>query len=341
MSFQLKRKLLASIEGCRPSLHNGQLMVSTGNFSLDHIIGGGLPLGSILLIEEDKYNSYAKVLCRYFLAEGVYRRHPLFLATKEEPAHDFVRKLPQAVEEEIQKVIDKRPAEEEMRIAWRYNDLPRVSLEQGSRRDYHFDLSKSVTPEAVKACSVTCWGDEGCFAELEKSIGEKLSEQHEKCLRICLKSLGSPLWWTRDDFPGKLVRFLTLLKSRMRSSTSVCMISMPTHLFACLDKSLLARVRDLVDFCVEIESFSGADAETNVMYREYHGLVHIHKLSALNTLAPFRPETYDLAFKQRRKRFVVEKLHLPPDISELSDTLIPRPSFACTSGASGARGLDF
>uniref|UniRef100_A0A1B0CCY8 Elongator complex protein 4 n=1 Tax=Lutzomyia longipalpis TaxID=7200 RepID=A0A1B0CCY8_LUTLO len=327
MSLQQRRKLVASIEGCRPSIHNGQLMVSTGNSSLDHIIGGGMPLGTILLIEEDKYNSYAK---------------------KRINPGDFVRKLPQVVEEVPEKVASVG-GEDEMRIAWRYNDLPRVSLEQGAKRDYHFDLSKSMPAEVLNACDITCEECNGDFDMLERKIAQKLNENcfrlsaegEKKLLRICINSLGSPLWWT-SGFEGKILRFMTLLRSLLRDTTAVGMVTVPTHLFRYVNENLLPRMRNLVDYAVEIESFTGAEGETNAMYREYHGLIHIHRIAAVDTLAHYRPETFDLAFKLRRKKFVVEKLHLPPDIAELSDTLVPRPGISCgTSVVPGARALDF
>ena len=45
------------------------------------IVGGGLPVGSLLLIEEDLAGSYAKLVLKYFLAEGVYHRHSLHLTS--------------------------------------------------------------------------------------------------------------------------------------------------------------------------------------------------------------------------------------------------------------------
>lgn len=82
------------------------------------------------------------------------------------------------------------------------------------------------------------------------------------------------------------------------------------------DENLIFRIRNLVDFSIELESFAGSDKETNPIFKEYHGLLHIKKLMALNALAAHSPETYDLAFKLRRKRFVIEKLHLPPELQE-------------------------
>lgn len=78
------------------------------------------------------------------------------------------------------------------------------------------------------------------------------------------------------------------------------------------DTSLLPKIRQLVDYSIELESFAGSERETHPAFKEYSGLLHLHKMTALNTLAVHMPETTDLAFKLRRKKFVIEKMHLPP-----------------------------
>lgn len=100
------------LPGSKQSLHTGQQLVSCGNPALDHILGkfgyfrqkmksvtvllcwsisgGGLPIGSILLIEEDKFARYSKYLSRMFLAEGGVHKHVLFLANLNNDPNEMV-----------------------------------------------------------------------------------------------------------------------------------------------------------------------------------------------------------------------------------------------------------
>ncbi|KOB79475.1 Elongation protein 4-like protein, partial [Operophtera brumata] len=76
--------------------------------------------------------------------------------------------------------------------------------------------------------------------------------------------------------------------------------------------------------CDEDSSSYGQDLmkfirETNPVYKDYHGLFHITKLSAMHSLVPYVPPSLDMAFKLKRKKFLIEKLHLPPELEETSE----------------------
>ncbi|XP_038113671.1 elongator complex protein 4 [Culex quinquefasciatus] len=371
MSSFVKRRGAISIKGTRASLHSGQTILSSGNPSLDHVFGGGFPIGSVIAIEEDKYANYSRVLTKYFLAEGLVNNHSIFTASLEEDPVQLMKKLPTPVNDTEQDKPQKAQTPDEMRIAFRYNNLSVVDLEQkpSTQIGHFFDLSKQIDEPELSKHDITYWDGSEVLSEPSKTFTNPcyqtlLSAIHTKSrkpqfdpantdvkeknlLRICLNSIGSPLWYDQN-FPQDLIRFLTILKAIVRNTLSCCLVTLPTHLFqhlAATPSRLYERLLDQTDFCVRLESFAGSDRETNPAFKEYHGLLDIGKISALNSLAAFVPETRDLAFKLRRRKFVIEKLHLPPELGEERDERGAggkAATMSCSSGGGGGMGkLDF
>jgi hypothetical protein len=84
MSAFIKRQTARVVDlGTRPGL-NGQVLISTGVAGIDRLLGGGLPLGSVLLIIEDSHSQQHLNLLKCFLAEGVCCKHSLALITGED-----------------------------------------------------------------------------------------------------------------------------------------------------------------------------------------------------------------------------------------------------------------
>ena len=71
MSSFRRRTAVQPIPGTRPSPYNAAPLLSTGLTSLDDLLGGGLPLSTSLLIESDSPTSYAELLLRYWIAQGL------------------------------------------------------------------------------------------------------------------------------------------------------------------------------------------------------------------------------------------------------------------------------
>lgn len=112
-----------SLPGVRPSPDDGRPTTSTGARSLDNLLAGhaGLPLGKILLIEENGTTDFAGTLLRYYAAEGVVQDHKVHVIGIGE---QWGRTLPGLIgpADSLEDKVDRRK-EEKMKIAWRYERL--------------------------------------------------------------------------------------------------------------------------------------------------------------------------------------------------------------------------
>ncbi|XP_031559664.1 elongator complex protein 4-like isoform X1 [Actinia tenebrosa] len=361
------------IPGTRPSLHNNQLLVSTGIPSMDAVIGGGVAVGTVVMIEEDNYGSYARQILKYFLAEGVVSGHGLFLASADIDPQTILKDLPHPLDHGDDNT-DSTNQEDTMKIAWRYQQKSKVQSNPSHNRfGHYYDLSRVMDEKKLDTIPVRMFNAaEECTSDSPKnrsnSLYEKLlsevnstitdggysttaakQQQERSILRIAIHSLGSQLWGeecgaTCVDFSPALPWFLYSLRATLRSSLVVCMVTIPTHVFQ--DSGFTHRIERLCDTVLALESFAGSDKETNPLYRDYHGLFNIVRLPRLNTLTTHMPDSLDLAFKLKRKKFSIETLHLPPDLSESvsrnqEEAIRPKPgALACQTGSGNSK-LDF
>lgn len=110
--------------GIRPSPDDGRPTTSTGTRSLDNILAGhgGLPIGKILLVEENGTTDFAGALLRYYAAEGVVQDQRVHVVGEPE---QWGRSLPGLIGS-ADAAVDEKPKErkgERMKIAWRYERL--------------------------------------------------------------------------------------------------------------------------------------------------------------------------------------------------------------------------
>ncbi|KAM9147807.1 elongator complex protein 4 isoform 2-T2 [Pangshura tecta] len=428
-SFQRKvpaSSRLAAIAGTRPSVRHGQLLLSSGLPSLDCVLGGGLAVGTLLLIEEDKYGIYSNLLFKYFLAEGIVCGHNLFVASAKEDPADILKELPAPLFDDVHKnqvdeketvIKSKQESQESMKIAWRYQNLPRIEVSPAASAQFghYYDGSKTMSPELlqstkwhrfflpeeksfhpeIKTCNMTC-GYTRLLQSIQRIIcqegfdGSYPQKKQKNILRIGIQSLGSVLWGDDiccADNPEdiySLTKFLYVLRGLLRMSLSACIITVPAHLIQkhmctylcqkiisfltttintifCMqcvyaplniekwNKAIMERVTNLSDTVVALESFIGSERETNPLYKDYQGLIHVHQIPRLNSLICDVSGTKDLAFRLKRKLFTIERLHLPPDLSDTVSRSSKQDlaestkllSSGCGAMAIGKKHLDF
>ncbi|XP_059482829.1 elongator complex protein 4 [Neocloeon triangulifer] len=328
--------------GTKISVENAQLLVSTGAPEFDNVIGGGLAVGTLLLIEEDRSNSYASLLTRLFLAEGVLVGHPLLVASKDKNIDTLISSLP--AEDQTGNVPEnsKQVSESsDMKIAWRYQHMPNNSSDRSNRSvqfGHHFDLSRNLVPEVLSSIKLTRWSggpvkhdktaedvlspeiqtllesvknslaEHNCWVQCNVSGGEPVKQR--TVLRMAILSLGSPLWEIKSE---KIPVIFYALRAILRASCAVCLVTIPSHFF---NAATISRCRQISDYSIQLIPAIHIDGKVNPLLSGQDGLFKINKLPSINTITPYKPATLDLGFKVRRKKFCIEKLQLPPEIAE-------------------------
>lgn len=129
MSFKRRQQQQPKLPpGSRLSAYNGQLLISTGVPSLDDILGGGLPVGTVLLIREDRATAYAQLLLKYFIAQGIASGHHCALASRDDDPSAMLRNLMWLATSDSDDADDEAAARssaesDRLKIAWRYAHL--------------------------------------------------------------------------------------------------------------------------------------------------------------------------------------------------------------------------
>ncbi len=176
------------------------------------------------------------------------------------------------------------------------------------------------------------------------------TKKYTNILRIAINSLGGLVWNDQSIIndkhsPESLCKFLFHIRALLRQSLAVCLITVSQEVVA--NQGLMQLYSHLSDYVFSL------DDSSNTLMRlaktQYNGLFRLSKLPSLNSLNQcFMPECLDLAFYVKRKRLIVEQLHLPPDLGENDDSQKGRTSssiaMSCSSGgkaASGINKLDF
>nr|XP_009919874.1 PREDICTED: elongator complex protein 4-like isoform X2 [Haliaeetus albicilla] len=125
------------------------------------VFSGGVAVGTLLLIEEDKYGLYSNLLFKYFLAEGVVCGHDLFVASAKEHPDNILKELPAPLLDDTYRnergeeatAVKSEDFQDSMKIAWRYQNLPKVeaSPTTSTKFGHYYDVSKTMSPELFQS----------------------------------------------------------------------------------------------------------------------------------------------------------------------------------------------
>ncbi|KAI9229229.1 MAG: Elongator complex protein 4 [Piptocephalis tieghemiana] len=335
-------------QGTKPSIHlPGHTLTSTGVPSLDEVLGGGVPLGSILLLEEDYPTGYAKHLLKYWVSEGLAQGHQTLWVSADRGS-DMVNELPAWQTQPTPSPPSKQPSAPtdttgpggKLKIAWRYQNLPKLDQPSpppmpGGRSGltpYHhvYDHLRPISKDVLQDkegylhfIDARSWSEEaeGMYQRLWLLITQAIlhpncpsnPDQKPIVTRIALDSIGSPSWGPEGQ---GLIPFLHRLASFIHASTGssiACLISLPSHT---LSLPTILRASHLSDAVLSLQAFGTHAGPTGP--GGYAGRIRIHKAPTMGALRSASSKMgwmgADLAFKWGRRRgLTLERFSLPPE----------------------------
>ncbi|KAH9763756.1 elongator complex protein 4 [Citrus sinensis] len=283
---------------------NGTMFVSSGIADLDRyfeILGGGFPLGSLVMVMEDAEAPHHMLLLRNFMSQG--------LGTLPSPAslkHDKSR--------------DRESEQEKgLRIAWQYKkymgeNQPNFDSHRDNKQDYcnEFDFRKPLERHYFTRQRVNCVGIQHSknLAALQEHCASFLA-QHQRndgssalAGRIAIQSLCAPQC-EHSNMDWEMLSFIKSLKGMVRSSNAVVVITFPPSL---LSFSSTKRWQHMADTLLSVAAIPDEDKELAKLlsgYQDMVGLLNVHKVARLNTQVPLILEATTFSIKLQKCRFLV------------------------------------
>ena len=279
------------------------------DFSVSYT-GGGIPTGSVVLIEEDSHDIYSRIMLRCFLSQGLYDGHRCLVMSNSKDLN--IESLPAKTSLSSQDML---PEQQEPfqgnKIAWRYaSKQVDNSLLQGQTKD-KFDLSTNITEEVLKQKGLTNKMEKISLTDLTYDLQKKAKSLTKGVDRIVLETLNDPAYGLSEV---DLLRLVFQLKSLSRNQSNCAIIISVNTSFS--SNNTRFRLHSVVDGVFGLESFDSGGTQ---MYPDFEGLFLLHKIPRINSLNISRKiETMDLGFqlKKNKRFFEVDKLFLPPEDEE-------------------------
>ncbi|KAF7145364.1 hypothetical protein RHSIM_Rhsim04G0113300 [Rhododendron simsii] len=307
---------------------NGTIFVSSGIPDLDKILGGGFPLGSLVMVMEDIEAPHHMLLLRNFMSQGLVHHQPLLYASPSSEPKSFLGTLPSPVLSKDDKSRDHDPEQEKgLRIAWQYRKYfgehqQNMEGPRDGKPEYctDFDLRKPLERRFLSGQRIDCVSLAGSpsldtfrdrcstfLAQLPRYDGNLTSAG-----RIAVQSFYAPQC-EYSNREWEMLSFIRSLKSMVRYSNAVAVITFPPSL---VSPSFSKRWQHLADTLLSVKAIPDEDKElANLLtgYNDMVGLLNVHKVAHFNTQVPVILEatTFSIKLKKRRS-LVLECLNQAP-----------------------------
>lgn len=253
------RKDKALAPGIRPSPLDGRLTTSTGTSSLDQLLAGhsGFPLGTSILIEEAGTTDFGGTLLRYYAAEGLVQGHEVHVLGYDSNWRRELPALDLTGGSKSRSSKKDAPADDKMKIAWRYETFGNPQARNPSVPDskpssvptpgggtfcHSFDLTKRLESSAIQGklhampgADVLSGSPQTPFKRFVADVVSKIRNSPPSTVhRIVVPSLLSPTLYSSSACkPQEFLQFLHNLRAILRQCPhqTTAMVTLPVSLY--------------------------------------------------------------------------------------------------------------
>lgn len=327
----------------RPSPVTSQPTISTGTPDLDKILTHlGLPLGTVLVVEESGTTDFSSVLLRGFAAQGVVHNrsvknsHVIVVGVNSAWANTLPgeykgsskEQKKSRIAEDSARVSVANMAEKDLKIAWRYGSnagRPEPESESAVSSTHYvsqFDITTRLVPGPA-ASEMTFVPLKGTYLSILSAIASVLASQAlRNVVRIVFPgflnpSVYAPAWSTLSQ----IVPFFHGLRALLSKHPAVAMVSLPLDLYP-RDSLVTHMIETLAEGVVHLEPFHPdvaalvERAHKSDPAKVQHGLVHVEKVPVVSERGMMAVQRGEYAFRNGRRKFEIEPWGIPVEEEE-------------------------
>ncbi|ODV89019.1 hypothetical protein CANCADRAFT_3656 [Tortispora caseinolytica NRRL Y-17796] len=317
-NFSVARKdAVVSDLPVRSSPRTAHKCISTGSASFDLLLGhSGLPLGSIVFIEEEGNTDFASVLLRSNATQGCLDPHTkvLVFGVPKTWTSDLPAEKPSADQQEHP---TRSMTAQDMRIAWRYQALAATNVDASSNTSLvrRLDLSKKLDPSKIRGSLTTSSTTQS--ETMLNEICKMVAENPGNIIRVLIPQFLNPALYSSTfrqpqeyiiSFLLKLREFCNKYKEQLTIMFTISLSLYPR------DSSLTSWIERMSDAVVHIEPFKSRANDAVVSQTKFQGIINVYRLPILSSRGSMEESIYEHAFRISRSGFEIEEWSIPVDV---------------------------
>lgn len=297
--------------------------LSSGNPFLDHLLGGGFPLSTIVLFIEDSPTKLYQSFLKYSIAQGVTDNNKVFFYHFNQMIYDSIIESLPYQSTQVEAILNSKTKEtsstntnKEMKIAWRYENINYTNLISSVSKNlkYIFDLSRKLQDNFITSNPIQSSNENNLCGVINKFVEEYQNyassftdEDKDKFTRLIIPNL---FQYNSNETNLQMINSqLNNLKSLSRSINGITILTINREF---TDKKIVKLVENISDYIFSIKGLTMVSDKEKV--GDYEGIFYIEKRPFLCSMKPLEIETDMYGILRDKRKLIVEKIDIGVEV---------------------------